>query len=405
MPKTAAPFPFARLTVISGAIFVCVSSEFLPTGILPDIAAGLRVSEAQAGLLVSVFAFTVVVSTVPLTRLTQRYSRKWLMVTVLAIFAVTNVVCALAPDYWTMLTGRILGGLAHGVFWAVTAPYAARLVKPSQIVRATSVTNAGGTLAFILGVPMGAAIGHALGWRLAFVVMAVLVVVFAILVVLFLPPVEHRVTLKTGEIALPARKDPTIGIVVLVCVIVALVFMGQNTLSTYVAPWLLQVPRFDDDLIASILMIGGISGAVGLVIAGVVGDRDPHRMLFGFIATAILAIAALALLGPLGWPALGPYLVWNVAVSVLPPLTQGLMMRDVSPRLRDMAAASLTTSFNLAIGGGALVGAGVVAWLGVPALPWFMIGFLALALVFVVIEAWRKQRRSARRPLAPEPVA
>ncbi len=159
MPKQ--PFPLAKLLVIAGAIFVCVSSEFLPTGILPEMAAGVGVTEAQAGLLVSVFAFTVAISTIPLTRLTHRYPRKWLMVATLAIFALTNVVCAIAPDYTVLVIGRVLGGLAHGVFWAVTTPYAARLVRPGQVVRATSITIAGGTLAFILGVPMGAAIGHA----------------------------------------------------------------------------------------------------------------------------------------------------------------------------------------------------------------------------------------------------
>lgn len=393
MPKQ--PFPLAKLLVIAGAIFVCVSSEFLPTGILPEMAAGVGVTEAQAGLLVSVFAFTVAISTIPLTRLTHRYPRKWLMVATLAIFALTNVVCAIAPDYTVLVIGRVLGGLAHGVFWAVTTPYAARLVRPGQVVRATSITIAGGTLAFILGVPMGAAIGHAVGWRLSFVVMAGLVVAFAVLVVIFLPPVEHRVTLATGEIAIPARKDPTLWLVIVVCTIILLVITGQNTFSTYIAPWLIAVPGVDPSQVASVLLLGGIGGGVGLIISGVVGDRDPHRVLLVTLVALAVVVAAIGLLGPTGWPAIVAYVLWNVVGGIVPPLSQGLLMRDVSPRLRDMASAALTTSFNAAIGGGALIGSFVVAGLGLAWLPWFLVGFAVLAFALLAVETARMSRRRA----------
>ncbi len=389
---TKQPFPTAKLLVIAGAIFVCVSSEFLPTGILPEIAAGVGVTEAQAGLLISVFAFTVAISTIPLTRLTYRYPRKWLMVATLAIFALTNVLCALAPDYTVLVIGRVLGGLAHGVFWAVTTPYAARLVRPSQVVRATSITIAGGTLAFILGVPMGAAIGHAVGWRLSFVVMACLIVVFALLVVLFLPPVEHRVTLATGEIAIPARKDPTMWLVVVICTIIVLVISGQNVFNTYIAPWLVAVPRIDPAQVASVLLLGGIGGGVGLIISGAVGDRDPHRILLVTLAALAVVVAAIGIVGPTGWPAIVLYVLWNVAIGVVPPLSQGLLMREVSPRLRDMASAALTTSFNVAIGAGALIGSFVVAGLGLEWLPWFMVGFTLLAFCLLAIETVRTRR-------------
>ncbi|MBO9578755.1 MAG: MFS transporter [Microbacteriaceae bacterium] len=390
MPRQ--PFPTAKLLVIAGAIFVCVSSEFLPTGILPELARGVGVTEATAGLLVSVFAFTVALSTIPLTRLTHRYPRKWLMVATLGIFAATNVLCALAPDFAWLIVGRVVGGLAHGVFWAVTTPYAARLVRPNQIVRAASITTAGGTLAFILGVPMGAAIGHAVGWRLSFVVMASLIVVFALLVVVFLPPVEHRVTLATGEIALPARRDPTLRLVLLVCSIIVLAVLGQNTLSTYIAPWLLEVPQVEPEQLASVLFLGGIGGAVALIISALVGDKDPHRVLLGGLAGLVAVGILLGLFGSTGWPGVLVYILWGVVFGIVPPLAQGLMMRDVSKRLRDMAAAALTTSFNVAIGGGALIGSFVLAGLGLAWLPWFLAGFALLAFVLLAVETFRVRR-------------
>ena len=109
-----------------------------------------------------------------------------------------------------------------------------------QLARAISVTNAGGTLAFVLGVPLGTAIGHALGWRLAFGVMAGVVVVFALLVVIFLPPVSHLVSLATGEIAIPAHRDRSVAAVVIVCVTVVVLITGHNIFYTYIAPWAIE---------------------------------------------------------------------------------------------------------------------------------------------------------------------
>ena len=170
-------FPLFPLLVLAGAIFVSVSSEFLPTGLLPDISADLGVSESRVGLLVAVFAFTVVVTAAPLTVLTRRFSRKGLLVALLGIFALSNLLAAAAPNYETLAAARVLGGFAHGLFWAVVGPYVSLLVAPRQLARAISVTTGGGALAFMLGVPFTAALGHVVGWRWAFVAMAVLVVV------------------------------------------------------------------------------------------------------------------------------------------------------------------------------------------------------------------------------------
>ena len=238
---TSSPFPFFRLLVITGAIFIAITSEFLPTGLLPDISGELRVSESQVGLLVTVFAGTVVVTTAPFAFLTRTLSRKWLMVGLLVVFAISNFLAAGAPTYEVLVASRVLGGLAHGLFWAVTGPYASHLVPPHQLARAVAVTGMGGTAAFIFGVPLGTALGHALGWRLAFAVVGGVVLVFLALVVLFLPPVQHLVPLATGEILVPARHDRTIPAIVIVCLTVAILITGQNTLSTYIVPWATEV--------------------------------------------------------------------------------------------------------------------------------------------------------------------
>ncbi|MEQ1736159.1 MAG: MFS transporter, partial [Rhodoglobus sp.] len=167
--RTTTPFPWVGLFTLSALIFLTVTSEFLPTGLLPEIASELDVSQAQGGLLITIFAGTVVVSTTPLAALTRRFQRKPLLLVVLLVFILANVFAAIAPSYVFLMLARVLGGLAHGLFWAVVGAYAGHLVPKNMLGRAVAITSGGGTAAFVLGVPVGTAIGHAIGWRSAFV--------------------------------------------------------------------------------------------------------------------------------------------------------------------------------------------------------------------------------------------
>ncbi|CAN5533778.1 MFS transporter [soil metagenome] len=383
--RSVTPFPLFRLLVISGAIFVVVTSEFLPTGLLPDMARELHVSESRIGLLISIFALTVVITAVPLTSLTTRFPRKPVMIVLLGIFALAMVLGAVSPSYEVLVGSRILAGAAHGLFWSVTVPYGARLVPRPQLARAISVTAAGGTAAFVFGVPLGTALGHAVGWRLAFAVVGVVVLVFLALVVLFLPPVQHLVPLATGEVLVPARHDRTVPAIVIVGVTVALLITGQNTLSTYVVPWLIQVGTVPPDAVSIILLINGAAGAIGLVIAGLVGDRWPRVALIIMLAGLIVSVSALATFGPGSIPGtIAGGLAWGMFFGGIPSLVQARMLQSASLRLRDTASAWLTISFNIAIAGGALLGGLVLDGLGVTVLQWVLVVVVALALAFVL---------------------
>jgi predicted MFS family arabinose efflux permease len=393
--RTDPPFPFWRLLVITGAIFVVVTSEFLPTGLLPDMARELGVSESRIGLLVTIFAVTVVVTAVPLTSLTTRFPRKPLMVVLLAVFSVAMVLGAIAPSYEVLVASRVLAGSAHGLFWSVTAPYASRMVPASQLARAVSVTAAGGTLAFIFGVPLGTALGHALGWRLAFGVVGVVVLVFLALVVLFLPPVQHLVPLATGEILMPARHDRTIPGIVIVCVTVIVLITGQNTLSTYIVPWLTEVGTVAPDAVSLVLVINGVAGAFGLLAAGLAGDRWPRAAVGVMLAGVVASVAALAVFGPGSIPAtIAGCVAWSAFFGGLPSLIQARMLQTASVRLRDTASAWLTISFNIAIAGGALVGGILLDGVGVTALPWGLAIGVAATLIFVITTDRARLRRA-----------
>jgi predicted MFS family arabinose efflux permease len=397
--QTTTRFPLFRLLVIAGAIFVNNTSEFLPTGLLPDIASGLHVSESQVGLLITVFAGTVVVATVPLTALTKRFSRKWIMIVTLGVFVVVNVLCALAPTYEWLLAARVLGGLAHGLFWSVTGPYAARLVSRHHLSRAIAVTGGGSSAAFVLGVPLATALGHAVGWRLAFLVTGAAVLVFMALVIALLPPVSHLVPPKTGVIELPLHRDRTVPVVLVVCICVVFVITGHNVLYTYIAPWITQVGGLDAAAVPAVLFAYGASGAIGLVLAGWLGDRFPRAALTAMVAAVALVIALLGALGAASPVlAVAGIVVWSIAVGGVGPLLQSRMMHGTSQRLRDIGSAWTTIAFNTSIGGGALLGGVLLDAWGIAALPFAGSALLVVGLVFMLAT---DRFRVARHPSWP----
>lgn len=379
------PFPWVGLFILAGTIFVCVTSEFLPTGLLPDLAEGLGVSQSQVGLLVTVYAGTVVVSAPLLTSLTRRFPRKALVIIVLCTFALTNVAVALAPNYAVVVVARIVGGLAHGLFWAVVGAYAGYLVPKQQLARAVAITSAGATTAFVLGVPLGTALGHALGWQLAFVVMAVAIGVLTILVVFFLPPVRHVEHLRTGEIPLPARRDPSVFGVVVICAITAVIMIGQNLFYTYIVPFYTDVVGFSDDSVSVLLFVYGGAGAVGLVLVGIVGARYPKASLALSFAIVAVAVLLIGLFPGQMWLVIAALIVWGIAFGGGPALLQTRMLHTASVRVRDLASAWFTVSFNVGIGGGALIGGLLYDGFGLGVLPFFEAAIVAAGVVLILV--------------------
>jgi predicted MFS family arabinose efflux permease len=395
-------FPYLGLIVLAGAIFVSVTSEFLPTGLLPDMARELHVSASRIGLLVSIFAGTVVISTTPLAALTRRFSRKGLVIVVLLVNAVAGLSAALAPSYEFLVGARVLGGLAHGLFWAVVGAYAGHLVPKHQLGRAVAITSGGGTAAFVLGVPLGTALGHAFGWRLAFGSIAVTMVVLTVLVIRFLPAVDHHVTLATGEIALPLRRDRSVPGVIIICLVIIVMMMGHNLYYTYIAPWLIAVVGFTESAVAPLLFLYGGAGAIGLVLAGVIVDRWPHRAFIGTSLVVLVAVVLLAFFSHSAPVVIGAIALWGLAFGGLPAMLQTRMLHTSSARMRDLGSALFTTSFNFAIGGGALIGGLLLDAFGIGVLPGVDIGFLVAAIILILVtDAWLGARARRPRPALP----
>jgi predicted MFS family arabinose efflux permease len=393
---TVPKFPWVGLLALAAAVFLSVTSEMIPTGLLPDMSASLGVSEAQVGLLVTVFAFTVVVTSTPLTALTRRWPRHGMIVGVLVVLGLSNLLTAFSPDYAWVVASRIIGGIAHGMFWSIVGAYAGHLVPKEQIGRAVSITLGGGTLAFVFGVPLGTFAGHLFGWRLSFGILAGLMFVGALLVWRFLPAVERdEEAAGRRDRSLPRPKDRTIPAVIMVCLIAAVTMIGHYSFYTFVVPFLTGPMGVAAGDVGGLLFIYGIAGAIGLVLAGsVLGPRPQFGLLLALIVTGV-AVAGLAAFAGQPVLALIAFVIWGLAFGALPPLLQTRLLHTSSPAFRDTASALYTTSFNIGIGGGALLGSLIFDAGGLLLLPIAYIVLLAVSLVLVLVVG-RMAVRAAR---------
>ncbi|WP_432789891.1 MFS transporter [Brevibacterium sp. K11IcPPYGO002] len=179
------------LLALSAATFTTVSAEMMPTGVLDQLSTSLSVANSTAGLLVTVWAMTIAVTGVPFVRATIRWPRRRLVLVSLGTMSTANVLTAVAPHFAFALVSRVIGAMAHGIFWAVIVAFAATLVPHERAGKALSVVLAGPTLANLVSLPAGAAMAHSIGWRATFVVLAVACAMCVVVIALVIPP-EYR---------------------------------------------------------------------------------------------------------------------------------------------------------------------------------------------------------------------
>ncbi|MDR7187011.1 putative MFS family arabinose efflux permease [Microbacterium trichothecenolyticum] len=362
-----------------------MSTEFLPGGLLPNIAETFDRPVTDVGQLVTVFAGAVILTTTPLAVLTRRIPRKPLAIVALIGIAAATTLAAVAPTFQMLVVARAAGGVAHGLFWSVAAAYAADLVPSSQLGRATAITAAGGSVAGVLGVPLGNALGQAFGWRVAFGTLAAVAILVMLMVALLLPPVSTSTPPRRAT-ADGAPKRSALGGILLVCAIILLVVIGQTTYGTYSVVWLGEVAAIPSTAIPAFLFGTGLAAFVAVSAVGRTADRYPRATLYA----AVALLAVLSALFPLAaaWgiaPLVLTALLQAMAFAIAPIMLQARMMRIAPPQQRATAAALQTTAFNLAIGGGAVIGALVLGAWGLEALPWVAALLPAAGLIVLLL--------------------
>ncbi|MDQ0371763.1 MFS transporter [Cellulomonas humilata] len=393
LTRTRLPWP--SLAVLGGATFVMVTGEMLPTAVLPQMSADLGVTQARTGLLVSLWALTVVVATFPLVRLTRRWDRRSVVAGALVVFAAASALTAVAPTYEAAVASRLLGAAVCGLLWATVNAHVADIVPSRHLATGVAVVLGGATLGTVIGVPLASFVAHGWDWRVAFGSLAVLGGVAAALA----RAVVTRAVVTGSADERAAAPVGQLRPVLVVAGLVGLVLVGHFAAFTFVTRLVADASAGLPGGVSGALLVFGASSALGLALVGRVRDGWTAPVLV--TTTFLVAVSLLALVVVDGRPAVGIVVLvaWGLTSGTLPPLAQTLIMRIAGPEHRGTAGGVIPVVFNLGIAVGAAVGSLVVERSAPAALPVPAALVVAVAAVGLVLAT-----RSSAAPDAP-PVA
>ncbi|MET4596127.1 MULTISPECIES: MFS transporter [unclassified Sphingomonas] len=371
--------------------FVLIASEFMPVSLLSPIAHTLNLTEGKAGQAISISGLFAVITSLSLSSVLGKTDRRIVLLVLTSMLVVSGAVVAFAPTYLVFMAGRALLGIAIGGFWSMSAAIAMRLVPSHAVPNALAVISGGNALATVLAAPLGSFVGSLIGWRGAFFCVVPVAVAAVIWQALTLPPlpVAERQSAR-GMFALLRRPPVVFGLLT-----VAMLFVGQFALFTYLRPFLEQVTHVSPAMLSIMLLILGVSGFIGTVLIGRVLNGGLFLTLAVLPALMAATAAALTVLGT-SVVAVGILLaVWGFAGTSAPVAWWTWLARTV-PDEAEAGGGLMVAIVQLAITLGATMGGIVFDAAGPRAEFLASAGLLAIAALAAVAIG-----RADRRPAAP----
>ncbi|KJL42941.1 MFS transporter [Microbacterium trichothecenolyticum] len=355
-------FPLGALLLLSLGVFVTVTAESLPAGLMPEMARDFGVDPLRIGLLVSVWAVVVIATSIPLTRATRRIDRRIVVAVSLAVFALANVATAFAPTYEFAFATRAVAAVAHGVFWAIVIVYASSLLSGAQLGRGLALVTGGGTAATVLGLPVATALAQLTSWRVSFAVMGIGMLMLAAVVFRRLP--RSVVEPVPAAERAPLRHDRSLPPLVAFGIAGLLIGLAQFLSFVYIRPYLAESAGVADGWASALLFVFGAAGMAGVAVAGSLADRFPRTALTATLLVFVVAFASLAIAPHATFVVVVALALWGAGTGAMFPLIQTALMRAASDRLRDLASASIVVLFNVGIAGGSWAGGQLTATYG-----------------------------------------
>ena len=350
--------PVISLTL---STFIFNTSEFIPIGLLTSIADDFAITESKAGLLITIYAWVVALASLPLMMAFAKTENKKLMLSLVALFTASHILSGFSNSYVMLMISRIGVACSHAVFWSIVTPLAVHVAPEGHRSTALSMIITGSSIAMIIGLPLGRAVGLMVGWRVTFLLIAILSAIVLCLLAAFLPkvPSDNNISLKTLPtlVSTPA----------LLCIFVmtALTITGHFTAYSYIEPFLGQAAGFTNGEITMVLSAFGVIG----IIVSVLFSKYYDRHQFAFLRVAVLGICICTLL--LGISSGNSFimvctcLLWGLSINCFNISLQSCII-DYSPFGTAIAMSIYSGIYNVGIGAGALVGGIVCSHIGIP---------------------------------------
>lgn len=382
------PLPLFALAV---AAFGIGTTEFVIMGLLPDVARDLGVTIPAAGMLVSGYALSVTIGAPIVALLTARLPRKTTLLGLMGVFVLGNLMCALAPDYWSLMAARVLTALCHGAFFGIGAVVAAGLVPRHQRSRAIALMFSGLTLANVLGVPFGTALGHVAGWRATFGAI-VPIGIAALLAIAFVLPRDREAPAGNLLSEFSVLRKPQ---VLLAMALSILCSVSLFSVFTYITPILETVSGLTPQGVTTALLLFGVGITIGNLFGGRLADWRLMPAVMASFAALALACTGFGLAAPMMVPAVAAMVLWGVVqFSLGAPLQTRVV--DQAHEAPNLASTLNQGAFNLGNAAGAwLGGAAITAGMPYGQIPYLGAAIAVIGLAVAVLSYTLEKRAPA----------
>lgn len=356
-----APRQWMSLAGLTLSAFMLNTSEFMPIGLLTDIASSFGIAGASAGAMITVYAWAVMLLSLPLMIAASRIEFKRLLLGVLAVFAVGQGLSAAAPTFAILVVARIVVACAHAIFWSIASVMATRLVSTRHAPTALGMIATGTSIAMILGMPLGRAIGLALGWRMAFAAVGAVSVVVTLYLAIVLPGIPTGDPFTLGKLPALARNCRLMVMYAVTVLFATAYYTGYS----YIEPFLAQVGGMEPSAITAALTVFGCAGLMGSFLFSRVYGGRRRAFLACSVAGMVAALFALRACAP-SFAATGAvFVVWGCCVTAFNVAFQSEVIRAVEADESSVAMSIFSGLFNFGIGAGSALGGFVVTSLSV----------------------------------------
>ncbi|WP_246186740.1 MFS transporter [Microlunatus speluncae] len=379
------------MAAITANLFVFLTTELMPVGLLTPLSTSLVIPVGVAGLMVTPMGVSAGLGVAFLVALTRRLNRRVLLTALLVILVVGNLATALAPNFVLILTTPLLIGFASGVFWAIGVSMAMRLVPRHQASRAAAVVMSGISIATVVGIPLGTVLESLTDWRTSFLIWSGLSVLVLLAVAAAVPSLPSANAVSVREVfGLPLQNVR----LRLVLTTVVLFVLGHFGAYTFVRPLLEGHPYATPTFITVALMIFGVGGAVGNFIAGRLVTWSLKGSFIVGAAGLVGSLLLLQLIGGTPVGAIASLTLWGLSFGVA-QLSQVNLTLAAAPETFEAAMSLNTMAYNTSIALGALFGGLFADHVGVSSVIWFGVALTGASLRLVL-----GTRRSASSPVA-----